>query len=256
MSRTPRAPRIRDRRCRASGERGTTLLEVLVSTAILVLVIGAAYASLITQLRRQAAQMMVAEMLHAGRLAFDTMTAEIANAGFGVPNPAVPSVAPSIVVAGPSKLQFWTVTSTAHTFLTAVAAKNTSAAAVLSTAGLTPGASLYLSDESRWYFGTIRSISGNTVQLSPPLPYDFAAGSLLTPAVLVTYELANGALTRNGHALIPNVSALRFTYDAATPGAVTQIDISMTVQARATDLGGARPTMTLQARLAPPNLVL
>jgi prepilin-type N-terminal cleavage/methylation domain-containing protein len=241
---------------RVRGGRGTTLIEVLVSTAIFAVVIGTAYASLIAQIRRQASQMMVAEMLHAGRLAFDEMTQEIANAGFGVPNAAVPSVAPSIVVADPSKLQFWTVVSTAHTFLTAAAATNASTVSVLSAAGLKSGASVYISDQSRWYLGTVRSINGNTLQLAPALTYTFGAGSLVTPAVLVTYELANGALTRNGHSFIPNVTALQFTYDGKTPGTVTLIDVSMTVRARATDVGGTRSMVTLGARIAPPNLVL
>lgn len=235
---------------------GNSLIEVLVSTAIFLLVIGTAYASLISQIRRQVAQVMVAETLHAGRTAFDEMTAEIANAGFGVPNPTVPSLAPSIVVAQPSKLQFWTVVSTAHTFLTAAATMNTSTVTVLSTAGLKADASVYISDQNRWYLGTVKAISGSMVQLAAPLTYNFAAGSLVTPAVLVTYELVNGSLTRNGHAFIPNVTGLQFTYDSDTPGTTRLIDVSMTVQTRGADLGGVRRTVTLGARLAPPNLVL
>ncbi|MBX3023743.1 prepilin-type N-terminal cleavage/methylation domain-containing protein [bacterium] len=256
-----REPASRPRQRGAAARRlracdGTTLIEVLVAAAIFALAAGTAYASLIAQIRRHADQMMIAEMLHAGRLAFDDMTAEIANAGFGVPKPAVPSSAPSIVVAEPSRVQFWTVVSTAHTFLTAAAAMNASTVTVLSTAGLKVDATVYLSDQSRWYRGTVQAISGNTVKLTPALTYNFAAGSLVTPAVLVTYELVNGALTRNGRVFIPNVTGLQFTYDAKTPGDVRLIDVSMTVQTRAADLGRARRTVTFGARIAPPNLVL
>lgn len=258
---TMREPGCRSRQGGAAWRRlqardGTTLIEVLVAAALFALVAGSAYASLIAQIRRHAGQVMVAEMLHAGRTAFDEMTAEIANAGFGVPRPAVPSLAPSIVVAEPARLQFWTVVSTAHTFLTAAGTMNASTVTVLSTAGLKAEATIYISDQNRWYRGTVQSISGSTLKLSPPLTYNFAAGSLVTPAVLVTYELVKGTLTRNGHVFIPNVTGLQFVYDADTPGTVRLIDVSMTVRARGADLGGTRRTVTFGARIAPPNLVL
>ena len=94
------------------------------------------------------------------------------------------------------------------------------------------------------------------MQLSPALSSAFAAGAMVTPAEPVTYELIKGALVRNGHVFIPNVTALEFAYDAATLAQIHLITVRMTVQARASDLGGLRRTVTLAARVAPPNLVL
>lgn len=240
------------------GAGGYSLIEVLVAIAILGIAMGTAYGSVIVQMRRHAAQAMVSETLYAGRTAFQVLTEQVANAGFGVPTATTPSAAASIVAAEPARLSFWTNVGTTHTYLTAAALTGSFTMTVLSSHGLGAGANVYVTDSNRWVLGTVQSASGTTVQLSRALGYNFAAGSLVFPVEQVTYDFdaANGALRRNGRALIPNVTDLLFTYDSATPERIRVITISLTVQTRGVDLGGTRRAITLGARVAPPNLAL
>jgi hypothetical protein len=95
------------------------------------------------------------------------------------------------------------------------------------------------------------------VQLTAPLTYSFGAGSFVAPVESVTYELTKGSLLRNGHALIPNVTDLRFTYDSDQPAAIRLITVSMTVAARVADPAAKKTrTVTMGTRITPPNLVL
>jgi len=230
------APALR-RRARVRGSAGLTLLEVLIATGLLSLVMAAAYTSLIAQLRQHAAQMLTSETMHAGRSAFDVMAADLNNAGFGVPMPST--------------------TATAHTYLSAAAALDANAVSVLSTTGIRAGGRVYISDLNRWHLGTVKSVSGTTVRLTGKLAYNFPAGTLVTPVELITYRVTRGALTRNGRAIIPNVTNLRFTYDSATLASIRTITAELSVQARASAIpGAARRTITLASRITPVNLAL
>lgn len=242
-------------RWRASA--GTSMVEVLVTVGILGVAMAVAYTSVAAQLRRHATEMVVSETMSAGRNAFDVMREQVAMAGFGVPVGNSPSVAATIVTAQPSKLSFWSSTRGNHTYLTAAAAKGVRTYTVLSSANLTVGGSVYLADASRWYLGTVESLNGNTVRVATDLTYAFAAGALVVPVELVTFELNKGSLVRNGRVLIPNVSTLAFTYDAVAPGDIRIVTISMSVTTRKVDPStGQRRTLTLGSRVAPPNLPL
>ena len=250
------APALR-RRARVRGSAGLTLLEVLIATGLLSLVMAAAYTSLIAQLRQHAAQMLTSETMHAGRSAFDVMAADLNNAGFGVPMPSTPAQAPALVIAQPRRLRFWSNTATAHTYLSAAAALDANAVSVLSTTGIRAGGRVYISDLNRWHLGTVKSVGGTTVRLTGKLAYNFPAGTLVTPVELITYRVTRGALTRNGRAIIPNVTNLRFTYDSATLASIRTITAELSVQARASAIpGAARRTITLASRITPVNLAL
>lgn len=243
-------------RPRLSGAGGYTLIEMLVALALMGIVMGGAYGSLIAQMRRQAAQAMQSEAMHAGRLAMNVVAAQIANAGFGVPTATSPSAAGSIIAAEPTRLSFWTNVATAHTYLTAAAKSGSRSVTVLSVSGIQPGASLYIADSSHWFRGSVGAATGTTVELDQELTYNFAAGTLIIPIEQVTFDVADGALRRNGRMFIPNVTSLSFTYDAEKPEQIRRITIILTLQARGTDLGGVRRTITLGAVVAPPNLAL
>jgi prepilin-type N-terminal cleavage/methylation domain-containing protein len=235
---------------------GYSLIEVLIALSVLTVAMGVAYGSVIAQARRQASQAMVSEAMYSGRAAMSMLTAQINNAGFGVPTADTPSAAATIITADPTKLSFWSSTTTAHTYLTAAAAKDARTVVVLSSAGIRAGASLYVASSTRWCLATVQSVLNGVVQLNAGLAYDFAVGSLAFPVEQVTFDLADGTLRRNGHSFIPNVSDLRFTYDSVVPSAVRVITVNLTVAARGIDLGGVKRTVTLAARVAPPNLVL
>lgn len=235
---------------------GYTLIEVLVALAVLSVAMGAAYGSVIAQTRRHAAQAMLSEALFAGRTAMNVLTAQIGNAGFGVPAASTPSTAVSIAAAEPTRFSFWSSTTTTHTYLTAPAVRGDRTVAVLSVSGIRPGTSLYVVSSTRWFLGTVLSVRDRVVQLDRDVTYNFAAGSLAFPVEQVSFDLAEGALRRNGRMFIPNVTGLTFSYDAKVPEQIRVITISLTVQARGVDLGGVRRTVTVGARVAPPNLDL
>jgi hypothetical protein len=239
------------------GERGSTVVEVLVATALIALVMGVAYGSLAAQMRRHAGQTLLSESLHAARTGFTVLTEQLALAGFGVPTATTPSRAPMLVTAEATRLSFWASPDAAHTYLGSAAALGARSINVLSAAGLSAGTRLYVADATRWYSGTVSAVRGTTIDVTPALTYNFAAGSPVAPVQLVTFEYADGALRRNGRALIPNVTALTFSYDRSTPAAVRLVDVALTVRTRAPEPGGGGfRTVTLNARVTPVNLGL
>ncbi len=237
--------------------RGVSLIEVLVTVSLLSLLMAAAYSSLIMQMRAHAAQTLMAETMHQARSALQVLTDHIEMAGFGVPTATRPSVPDSLLIAEATRLRFWSDVATTHTYLTADALRNDRSVTVLTSAGLAAGDAVYLTDTTNWYFGTVTAVNGTTVQVSPPLTYNFTAGSLLNPVEQVTFELADGELRRNGRPFIPNVAALEFTYDSQTLREVRVITIELTVETRATDVNRGRPLeVTVRTQVAPPNLAL
>lgn len=244
---------MRARSCRAAGY---SLLEVLVALALMGIAMGSTYGSVIAQMRRQAAQAMQSEALHAGRAAMKVVTAQISNAGFGVPTVSIPSAAATIITAQPTVFSFWSNVSVAHTYLTAAAATGNRTLAVLSGSGIALGTGIYVADASRWFRGSVKAVRTNAIDLNQDLTYNFAAGTPVIPIEQVTFDFAGEALRRNGRVFIPNVTNLSFTYDAVAPEQIRRITISLTLRARGPDLGGVRRTITLGAVVAPPNLAL
>jgi hypothetical protein len=218
---------------------------------------AAAYGSVVVQMRAHAAQTMVAETTNQARQLLGVLTDQIALAGFGVPTASKPSVAPSVVVAAPQRLSFWTNVATTHTYLTANAAKGDGSVSVLSTTGLKEGMSVYLTDTHDWYSGSIKKVSNESLTLSSSLSYNFALGSLLVPIELVTIELVDGNLLRNGHVLATDVADLQFSYDAEDPADVRVITLQLTLRTRQPDPStGEKIPISTTARVAPRNLAL
>lgn len=240
---------------RLRAQAGLSLVEMLVATALLGLVMAAAYSNLISQIRTHATQQLVTESMHDVRSAIRIMSEQIEMAGFGVPLATTPATAARLVTATPTKLTFWTKVTATHTYLAAAATAGTSTITVASATGLKAGMSIYVGDATRWYFGSIRTVSGTSLVLSSSLTYAFAAGAPVTPVEQVTFELVGDELRRNGKRFIDNVTALSFTYDSATLTAIRQITIALSVETRANDLAtGRRLPFTLTTRVAPPNL--
>ncbi len=249
---TPGPPRRRTAR-----RAGNSLIEVLIAISLFAILMTAGMTSLVTQMRRHASETLTAETLHAARLALDVMADQLALAGFGVPRAMLPSVAPMLLTTEARKLSFWTSVNATHTFLTAASAFNSSAITVLSATGLKVGGSLFVTDASNWYFGTVASLKGNTVQLKTPLSYNFAAGAQVAAVEKVTFDLFKTQLRRNGRPFVRDVADLTFTYDTVVPSAVRSVTIQLTLQGRAVDVDtGARPTVSLYTTVAPPNLAL
>ena len=239
--------------------RGSSVIELMVTMVLLSLLMGAAYSSVIAQMRSHATQTLVSETMLAARSALSVLADQVELAGFGVPTANLPSTAPSLIRAEASRLSFWTNVTTTHTYLTAKARKNASLIKVVSAAGLATGSRVYITDTVDWYRGTVSSVDGlsNTVHVTPALSYDFGEGSFVTPIEQVTFELVGNALQRNGRLFIPNVSQLRFTYDATDLRAIRVISIALDVQTRAADVNrGKKITVSVATEVAPPNLAL
>jgi hypothetical protein len=240
-----------------SALRGNSLIDVLVAITLLSLIIAAGYSSLASQFRTYATQSMLSESLSDERAALRVIADQIWMAGFGVPTATSPSKAAGVVTATQTQLSFWTKANAAHTYLTASALKTATSVEVLSAEKLTAGMSIYITDRTNWYFGTIQKGTGTTVSISPALTYNFLAGSLVTPVEQVTFSLVGSDFQRNGHRFIGNVTGLDFTYDSATLSAIRVITVQLTVQTRAAKPGtGTRLATTMTTRIAPPNLGL
>ena len=238
-------------------DRGTGLLDLMVATLVLSVVMAAAYSNLAVQMRGHAVQTMATETINDTRTALRLIADQVAMAGYGVPTATTPSAAASIITATATQLSFWTKVNATHTYLTAAALKNATSVTVLSATGLSTGNSIYITDTSRWYSGTIQSISGTTVTISPALTYNFVAGSELTPVEQVTFQLVGTDLQRNGKRFIGNVKALTFAYDSATLSAIRKVTITLSGQTRvANPATGQRLTVSVTTQIAPPNLAL
>jgi prepilin-type N-terminal cleavage/methylation domain-containing protein len=236
---------------------GFSLIEVMVATTLLALVMAAAYSNLMNQMRVHAAQRLVTETMNDARSAVRMMMEQLEMAGFGVPVATSPSIAPKLVTATPTEVSFWTKVNATHTFLTAAVAPGSTGLDVLSADGISRGMSIYVSDPRKWSFGTVQSVSGTRISVSPALSAEFNAGSLVTPVEQVTFTWRNHQLLRNGRRYIANVPQLTFGYDARSLDAIRQVDVVLTVQARTSDPKTGRPyQQTMTGHAVPPNLAL
>jgi hypothetical protein len=154
-------------------------------------------------------------------------------------------------------LSFWTKANAGHTYLTANALKNATAVSVLSASGLATGMSIYITDTTNWYLGTIQKVTGTTVKIDPALTYNVSAGGFVAPIEQVTFALVGSDLQRNGRRFIGNVCGLNFTYDSTALSAIRVITVQLTVQTRAANpTTGTRASTTTTTRIAPPNLAM
>jgi hypothetical protein len=241
----------------SSSLRGSSFIDLLVAITLLSLIMAAGYASLASQFRAYATQTMVGESLSDERTALRVMADQIWMAGFGVPTATSPSKAAELITVKPSELSFWTKADAAHTYLAATALKSATSVTVMSASALTVGASVYITDGTNWYFGTVQQITGTAVRVSPALTYNFLAGSLITPVEPVEFALVGDELQRNGKRFIGNVTDLSFSYDSTTLSSIRVITVRLTVQTRAASPGtGTRIATTMTTRIAPPNLGL
>ena len=237
--------------------RGTSLIDLLIAMVLLSLLMAAGYSSLASQFRVYATESMVSESLNEQRTALRVMADQIWMAGFGVPTATSPAKAADLITATPTQLSFWTKANAAHTYLTASALKNATVVSVLSANTLAAGMSVYITDTTNWYLGTIQKVADTTVTITPALTYGFSAGALVTPIEQVTFALVGNELQRNGRRFIGNVAGLTFTYDSTTLNAIRVITVQLTVQTRAANpTTGTRTATTMTTRIAPPNLAM
>lgn len=242
---------------RTTSACGTSLVEMLIATALLGILMAAAYGSLISQMRTHATQTMVSETMLAARSALAVLTAQIDAAGLGVPHATQPSTAAALITTEPQRLTFWADVPARHTYLATSAAKASTQLAVQSSAGLVAGSTIYIATSDNWQFATVVTVANNTLTIDTPLAYGFAAGSPIMPVERVTFELVKGALVRNGHAVIEHVRDLTFTYDAVKLDAIRVIGIRLTVETRSIDpRTGAPLPITVQTAVTPVNLSL
>lgn len=238
-------------------DAGLSAIELIVASALLGIIMAAAYGNLVSQLRVYATEQLVSESVGDARTAMRIMADQIAMAGFGVPAAAPPAQAPRLVTAAPTRIAFWARIDAAHTFLAAGAGAGSGSLSVVSTAGIPRGSAVYVSDASGWHFSTVRAVAGNQLYLMTPLASAFRAGALVTPVEQVTFELVGTELRRNGRRLIGEVTGLAFAYDQPRLADVREITITLTVQTRAPGLlARRRLPFTLTTRVTPPNLGL
>lgn len=239
------------------GSSGLTLLEVLVSTAVLSVALGVAYGSVVAQMRRHVGQTLLAETMHAQRLAFDALVRQVDMVGFGVPIAETPRRSPMLVTIEPTRLVFWTNLQATRAFLTADARLGARELALTTTARFAAGQTIIITDGTRWSSAEFASSKGDRLVLDDALTYNFAAGALVVPIEEVTLEFAKEAVWRNGIRLFTNVQDLRFGYDAEQASNVRVVSITMTMQTRAAEPGTVdRRSVTISTRIAPPNLDL
>lgn len=242
---------------RTASTCGTSLVEMLIATGLLSILMATAYGSLISQMRTHATQTLVSETLLAARGALAVLADQIDAAGLGVPHATKPSTATALVTAELRRLSFWANFPPHYTYLTTTAAKASTQLTVQSTAGLLAKSTVYIASSDSWHFATVVKVGTNTLTIDTPLAYSFAAGSPVMPVEQITFELVNGALVRNGHALIPHVRDLTFTYDAATLAAIRVIGVHLTVETRSIDPRTKAPLpVTVQTQVTPSNLSL
>lgn len=241
----------------ARRDAGFTLIEVLISTAVLSVALGVLYGSVVAQMRRHIGQTLLAETMHAERVAFDALAQQIGMAGFGVPIATTPRRPPMLTVTEPTRLGFWTNLRATRAHLTASARLGARELTVSSTAGFRDGLTVFVTDGTRWASAAFAGARGETISLGAALPYNFAAGALVVPIEEVTLRFADGALWRNDVRVIGGIEDLRFTYDAPTAGAVRVVSVSMTMRTRIAEPGTRAPvSLTATTRIAPPSLAL
>ncbi len=245
-------------RHRMSGEcRGSMLVEVLVSMLLTLMLVAVMYSAFVGQVRTYAAQNQLMETTHAARLAMQVLTGQIMQAGFGAPPPSSGTGVPAILTATSSALSFVSDVRGAQTFLAAPAAKNSHSLAVVSSAAFAAGNSIYLTDGTNWYTGSVTAVNANVLTVSAGLSVAFAAGSVVNAVETVTFTFSQGQLVRNGQSLLHNVTALAFSYDSSNLGAIRRIGITLTAQVRAPDRRTVQPTsVTVSTEVAPKNLRL
>ncbi len=236
---------------------GAALLDTMVAALLLSVVMASAYSNLITQMRAHAGQMMMTDTMNQVRVGSSLIADQISMAGFGVPSASTPSIAPKLVTATSSQLSFWTSLNAQHTYLTAAAATGDTSLQLLSANGLKAGTSIYITDWSVWYKGTVQSVSGTTLTVSPSLTYAFGAGSQLTPVQQVSFQLVGSDLQRNGHTIMNDVTGLTFTYDSPTLSSIREVTITLSAQTRAVDrFTGRKLSFSVTTTVTPADLAL
>lgn len=213
------------RRRAKDGQRGFTLVELLIAVTISIVLMGGVVAIFTTANRTYSGESIKAGAREDARAAFDMMVTELAMAGF---NPTLSTNFKAFSISSPATVNPTLQASQVRLFM---------------------------------------DLPAN------PTDVTTADGTITVGSTEdVAYGLSGTDLQRNGQTIIPNVTALSFTYRdanganlgdangavtaAATAANIREIDVSMTVQASAADpRTGQTASITLTSIAIPRNLL-
>jgi prepilin-type N-terminal cleavage/methylation domain-containing protein len=252
-------------------QHGFTLVELLVTLAILGLVMGAALTVYMTGNTIGSTGQNKAEAQQAARAAM-LIEEELRMAGYGYP--LVPGQA-RFTAASPTAVTFWADVSNASTTLSANLAAKGATVQVLSASGIKAGDNVYLINGGQWegplQVGSVQFIPDRLV-LKPPGPNNsYPAGSQVGRPLRITYSwnAATQTLSKDagdGTGLQPlatGIQNFQFRYFdtreaeiapanlAANLGNIRRIEITVTAQSAAAQNRGS---FTMTSSVRPRNL--
>jgi prepilin-type N-terminal cleavage/methylation domain-containing protein len=257
---------------------GFTLIEMMVTVAILSIVLYGIYELVIQQQRGYVIQEEVSEIQQDIRIALDLMASEIRRAGADVPNTTIPICPPAPACTnGVSDSITFSITNGISTFLVpnagaGGAVADTTQVFVNNTNGFLAGVVNILRPISRTLVSahTISGASGGgAIPLNTPVvdPSILQAGDMVVfQPFTVTYDLAGTDLRRNGVVLAENIQDLQFSYisntgiETATPPLnsldirAVRITITSATMRDVSDFGGAARTRQLSTIVKTRNL--
>ena len=205
------------------GSSGFTLLELLVSMAVGIIVLGAMVSTFLIQRKSYATQEQVTQLNQNARAAMDLMSREIRMAGYrveGIDAISEDSNSSKIAFLGDVDSDVITAIDT-----NPANASETSISVNLRDNGdyIAESDYIYISDgihselihvDETEAFST--SGEPDTINLREGLANSYAVGSLVQTVEEVTYELDGTTLERNGYPVAENIESLNFTYGANT----------------------------------------
>ncbi len=224
---------------RARNERGFTLIEMLIATAVLSVVTSQVFMVLNTQKRVYISQERVLDVQEDSRTVLDLLTFDTRMAGFMVPRIAAISsadgganAADSFCISDVSYFDFPTggapslsLDNASENFdtarVTSFTGNNAVDAVSLDVDGVNgtndfggAGRGIILSDGVRSHCARITNIVGNQIAYTPALPGAgwLAGNTRVVPAVIYEQNNANLSLTRNGLTLATGVEDLQIEY--------------------------------------------
>lgn len=199
-------------------ERGTSTLELLIFSAISVLLlIGVydAYRNFVTGMIRTQTRALTQDSV---RRVFEQALRELRMAGYGLKTVAAPVPLSAITAASTNSVTFLTNAGTASTTLTVAANTGSISLSVASPSGFRVNDAIYVSDGATYVTATVTGV-GASLTISPPLAGNFIAGATveLQPRQM-TYSYAGGILYRDAgdgtgpRPVLTDISSLIFSY--------------------------------------------
>lgn len=258
------------------GAAGFSLLELLIASAIFLVVMTAVYLMYATNQTTFVRGEMKSDLQQNARIGLDRLTRELRMAGFGIPTAEFPAkIQPIITAATADSLTFLADVEGVTTDLTAVVNVGATVLPVVSVqaGGFKVEDTVYITDGSWWEQVTVTatSVPDKTLTVTPPLIHSYAIGSMVSRPREIRYFLDGTILRRDGgggggaQPLAEKLAALSYTYYDAAGGVISLASLP----ARLSDIrrigvlvttadafGQAVETYTVTADVTPPNLRL